>query len=179
MEKALGLIETIGKLAAIEAMDTAAKAASVELVGLENSRGNGRQTVKIMGEVSAVQAAVDAAVQAVSNLGDLVYAHKVIARPSEELEKMLAETLGDVTANSWYKKDKPAKEEAVTEEPVKEESPQVKKASSAQEKPAAAVVGRATCNLCNDPLCGRTPGELKKKCIHYSENSEDKKGGKR
>lgn len=91
MEKALGLMELVGKIAAIEAMDAAIKAADVELVGLENSRGNGRMTVKLAGEVSAVKAAVEAAENSVTNMGGLVFAKKIIARPSDELRKMLTE----------------------------------------------------------------------------------------
>ena len=81
MKKALGFIETVGKAAAIEAMDTAVKAAEVELSGLENSRGNGRMTVTLAGEVSAVKAAVEASIRSVANMGGIVFASSVIARP--------------------------------------------------------------------------------------------------
>lgn len=92
MKAALGLIETVGKIAAVEAMDAAAKAADVSLTGLENSRGAGRMTVKIEGEVSAVKAAVEAAVSAVETLNGVVFAQKIIARPSDQLEKILHKT---------------------------------------------------------------------------------------
>ena len=57
---ALGLIETVGLAAAIEALDAALKMADVTALEIENSRGSGRQTVKIAGSVSAVKAAVEA-----------------------------------------------------------------------------------------------------------------------
>ena len=61
--------------------------------GLENSRGNGRMTVTLAGEVSAVKAAVEASIRSVANMGGIVFASSVIARPSDELEHMLTEGL--------------------------------------------------------------------------------------
>ena len=103
MANAVGLIETVGKVAAIEAMDTAAKSADIKIVGLENSRGGGRLTAKFEGEVSAVQTAVETAIQRVRFIGGIVYAAKVIARPSEELEVMLEATKGRVYDNGWIR----------------------------------------------------------------------------
>lgn len=85
---ALGLIETVGLAAAIEALDAALKTADVTALEIENSRGSGRQTVKIAGSVSAVKAAVEAGTEAARRVND-VYAATVIARPSGELEKYL------------------------------------------------------------------------------------------
>jgi pimeloyl-ACP methyl ester carboxylesterase len=64
MKKALGLIETIGLVTAIEAADAAVKAACVTLLGYENTKGGGKITVKVVGDVGAVQAAVSAGVAA-------------------------------------------------------------------------------------------------------------------
>lgn len=88
MAKALGLIETVGLAAAIAALDTALKTADVMVLGIENSRGSGRQTVKIFGSVSAVQAATKAGAIAAQGISS-VYAMNVIARPSDELEDFL------------------------------------------------------------------------------------------
>ena len=63
MNQALGLIETVGKVAAVTAMDAAVKAADITLISLENSRGQGRMCAKFVGEVSAVKAAVEAGVE--------------------------------------------------------------------------------------------------------------------
>lgn len=76
---ALGLIEVYGYLGAIEAADTALKAANVNLIGCEIVKG-GLVTVKIEGDVSSVKAAVEAAEIAVTKLDILVLAH-VIPRP--------------------------------------------------------------------------------------------------
>ena len=77
---ALGLIETQGFTAVFEAIDTACKAANVEVVGKEKL-GGGYVTVIIKGDLSAVTAAVTAGRAKVEGLGELIAAH-VIARPS-------------------------------------------------------------------------------------------------
>ncbi len=77
---ALGLIETQGFTAVFEAIDTACKAANVEVVGKEKL-GGGYVTVIIKGDLSAVKAAVAAGQANVEGLGKLIAAH-VIARPS-------------------------------------------------------------------------------------------------
>jgi len=79
--QALGFIETQGFTAVFEAIDTACKAASVEVVGKEKL-GGGYVTVVIRGDVAAVNAAIEAAKPRVEGLGKLIACH-VIARPSE------------------------------------------------------------------------------------------------
>lgn len=77
---ALGLIETQGFTAVFEAIDTACKAANVEVIGKEKL-GGGYVTIVIRGDLSAVTAAVEAGKEKVEGLGKLIAAH-VIARPS-------------------------------------------------------------------------------------------------
>jgi microcompartment protein CcmL/EutN len=77
---AIGMIETQGYTAVIEAIDTACKAADVEVIGREKL-GGGFITVVIRGDVAAVRAAVDAGKAKVEGLGKLIAAH-VIPRPS-------------------------------------------------------------------------------------------------
>ena len=86
---ALGLIETQGLTAVLEALDTAAKAANVEVVGREKL-GGGYVTVIIKGDVAAVQAAVEAGRARVEglSLGKIIATH-VIARPSEAVLSIL------------------------------------------------------------------------------------------
>ncbi len=79
--QALGFIETQGFTAVFEAIDTACKAASVEVVGKEKL-GGGYVTVVIRGDVAAVNAAIEAAKPRVEGLGKLIACH-VIARPSD------------------------------------------------------------------------------------------------
>ncbi|HHW66348.1 MAG: hypothetical protein PWP07_1235 [Epulopiscium sp.] len=84
---AIGLIETRGLTASIEAADAMLKAAGVELVGTEKI-GSGLVTVIVKGEVGAVKAAVEAGEAAAARLGELVAVH-VIARPHDDVAKIL------------------------------------------------------------------------------------------
>ncbi len=84
---ALGFIETQGFTAVFEAVDTACKAAQVEVVGKEKL-GGGYVTVVVRGDVAAVRAAIDAAKPKVEGLGKLIAAH-VIARPSPSVMALL------------------------------------------------------------------------------------------
>lgn len=85
--QALGFIETQGFTAVFEAIDTACKAAQVEVIGKEKL-GGGYVTIVIRGDVAAVRAAVDAAKPKVEGLGKLIAAH-VIARPSPSVLSLL------------------------------------------------------------------------------------------
>lgn len=85
--KALGLIETRGFVAAIEAADAMVKAANVSLVGYEKI-GGGYVTVLVRGDVGAVRAAVDAGAAAAKKVGELVAVH-IIPRPHSDVEKLL------------------------------------------------------------------------------------------
>jgi len=86
-EMSLGLVETHGLLAAIEATDAAVKSASVIVSSAELSQ-NGNTTISIIGELSSVQAAVESAIYAVERVGRLI-SSKVIARPDELLWKIV------------------------------------------------------------------------------------------
>jgi carbon dioxide concentrating mechanism protein CcmO len=85
--QALGFIETQGFTAVFEAIDTACKAAQVEVIGKEKL-GGGYVTIVIRGDVAAVRAAVDAAKPKIDGLGKLIAAH-VIARPSQSVLSLL------------------------------------------------------------------------------------------
>jgi len=84
---ALGMIETKGLVAAIEAADAMVKAAKVTLLGREKV-GGGLVTVLVRGEVGAVKAATDAGAAAAQRVGELVAVH-VIPRPHSEVEAIL------------------------------------------------------------------------------------------
>lgn len=83
MEKSLGIIETLGFTAAMEAADAAVKAANVQ-VGDWLTVGGGKVNVILRGDVAAVKAAVEAGVAAASSIGR-VDGQTIIARPSEKL----------------------------------------------------------------------------------------------
>lgn len=86
-QQALGMVETRGLTAAIEAADAMIKAAEVTLVGTEKI-GSGLVTVMVRGDVGAVNAATEAGSAAASRLGELVAVH-VIPRPHNDVEKIL------------------------------------------------------------------------------------------
>ena len=85
--EALGMVETRGLTAAIEAADSMVKAAQVTLIGTEKI-GSGLVTVLVRGDVGAVKAAVEAGAANASKLGELVATH-VIPRPHQDVEKIL------------------------------------------------------------------------------------------
>jgi microcompartment protein CcmL/EutN len=142
------MIETIGLAAAIEAADTAVKAANVKLLGYELSKGNGMVTIKIEGDVGAVNAAVKAACVAAEKVNK-VWSKTIIPRPHSEINKLIVtkETIGNTDAgdedlkeqklNSMkyeekYTNDVPdiasiekKKQEIIKEEKHKEELPKV------------------------------------------------------
>lgn len=86
-QEALGMIETRGLTAAIEAADAMVKSAEVTLIGTEKI-GSGLVSVMVRGDVGAVKAAVEAGSQTASTLGELVATH-VIPRPHSDIEKIL------------------------------------------------------------------------------------------
>lgn len=84
---ALGMIETKGLVAAIEAADAMLKAANVTLMGKEHT-GGGLVIVSVRGDVGAVKAATDAGAAAAQRVGELLSVH-VIPRPHLEVESIL------------------------------------------------------------------------------------------
>lgn len=87
MEEAMGLVETKGFVAAIEAADAMVKAANVRLVSKEYA-GSGLVTITVKGDVGAVKAAVDAGSAAAKRVGEVVSIH-VIPRPHSEVDKVI------------------------------------------------------------------------------------------
>ena len=87
IKEALGMVETRGLVAAIEAADAMVKAANVTLIGTEKI-GSGLVSVMVRGDVGAVKAAVEAGSVSASKLGELVATH-VIPRPHGDVEKIL------------------------------------------------------------------------------------------
>ncbi|MGO3732302.1 MAG: BMC domain-containing protein [Vagococcus sp.] len=86
-QEALGLIETRGLIASINAADAMVKAANVTLVGQEKI-GQGLITIMVRGDVGAVKAAVDAGVVAAESIGEVI-SNYVIPRPHTDVEEIL------------------------------------------------------------------------------------------
>ena len=147
---ALGLIETIGLAAAIEAADTCMKSANVELIGYELTKGYGMVTVKIKGDVSAVKAAIESAKVSAAAV-NTVYATLVIPRPVDKLDLMIESSNTIGLKNKFVGKKETIE---IPEEIIKEE---------------------VVCNLCYDPKCSRKKGMTRKACMHYKDSEGDKK----
>lgn len=86
-QEALGMIETKGLVAAVEAADAMVKAANVALLGYEKI-GSGLVTVMVRGDVGAVKAATDAGAASAKRVGEVISIH-VIPRPHTDVERIL------------------------------------------------------------------------------------------
>lgn len=129
--KALGMIEVYGYLAAVEALDSALKAANVSLVDVVCVKG-GLVTVLVDGDVGAVKAAMDASSAAADRVGRIVSVH-VIPRPAHSVIQMLKreEPKPDGTDPDG---SSPEKEEAAEAEPEKAEAVEAEPEKTEAEK---------------------------------------------
>ena len=117
----LGMIELFGLVGAIEAADVAAKAANVKVLDYELTKGKGLVTVKIVGEVSAVKAAVDAAVNSAKKLTEVI-SFVVISRPSEEIKKIIMNEKKEIVKEEHDIKEEIKNEEFMEKKVTKEEA---------------------------------------------------------
>ena len=124
MPKALGLIETRGLVAAIEAADAMVKAANVKIVGKEQTNP-ALITIKIVGDVAAVKSAVDAGAAAAQKVGELVSIH-VIPQPDKQMLFLFPELRDD---------DSPVLEQDETPPVILAENPIIPAKSLKPEKP--------------------------------------------
>ena len=114
VKDSLGLLEVAGLLGAITASDAMVKAANVRLIGIEKARGLGWMTVKVTGDVAAVEAAVKTGV-AITKGMNLYVAHKVIPRPAEGLVESFNDDFTDKPAKVADETEKPQLDEKVIE----------------------------------------------------------------
>lgn len=182
----LGLIETIGLTAGIEAADAMVKSANVTLIGYEITNGEGMVTIKVEGDVGAVKAAVEAGAAAAQRVG-IVVSQLVIPRPIEELKMMKkSERIKGLAQKEDNEKKKIAEEpsempsEIPAEPPVEQaplqEAELIPEQEIEENKPEPVQSGlqeagedAGLCNLCHDPACSRRKGDPKIWCIHYGE----------
>ncbi|HHX22710.1 MAG: BMC domain-containing protein [Tepidanaerobacteraceae bacterium] len=161
-KKALGIIETYGLTSAIEAADTATKAANVELIGYELARGSGLATVKVLGDVGSVKAAMNAANASVSKIGKVVAVH-VIPRPHDDIDMLMKwENSSAENCNKQKEEEKPNDDNKSEDSSHNDEKEQAVEKEEQDEQ-------TYTCNLCKDPQCPRKKGEPRVNCIHYEE----------
>ena len=185
VKNALGLIEVVGLAAGLEAADAAMKAANVQLLGYELTKGCGMVVIKLSGDVGAVKAAVDAAAAAAARVNKVCATH-VIPRPQQQLGGIVLtkDTVGQQPAEPKPAIVPPAAEQApVAVMPVLAEAIARAEAEvSTDSGPVAAGESVDTvaasqpaegCNLCGDPACSRKKGDPRVICIHYDKNKED------
>ncbi|WP_438874100.1 BMC domain-containing protein [Tessaracoccus lacteus] len=106
--QALGLIEVVGLAAGFEAADVACKSANVDLVGYELAKGGGFVTIKVLGQVGAVSAAIDAAAVAAAKINRVV-SKLVIPRPNDQIEPLV----GNKLTRGWTAPTPPPEPEPV------------------------------------------------------------------
>lgn len=121
--KALGMIELYGYLAAVEALDSALKAANVSSLGATKV-GGGLVTVMVEGDVGAVKASMDAAASAAERVGEVISVH-VIPRPHESVGEMLKPSTPPAPEKSPESDPKPKPEPELKLEPEAETVPEV------------------------------------------------------
>lgn len=194
VRKSLGLIETVGLVAAVQAADAALKAANVELIGYELTNGGGMVLVKFSGDVGAVKMAVEAGSLAAKKVNKVVATH-VIPRPHEQLSCVLtakeistskvqvaAEVQTDLQVETEVAIDLQVATK-IEDEPLEESGEQLQIGQELQgetEIEVAVSSGQQgknpvdLCNFCNDPACHRKKGDPKITCIHYGgKNNEE------
>ena len=151
MRESLGLVETRGISTAIQVADVMVKAANVKILELENSRGSGYMTVKIVGDVGAVKAAVQAAKAEGMRIGNLVSA-SVIARPSDGMASLFCNP--KVPYQSVNKKPIPQAWE--------DEKPKAKKVEAKKDEPKKAEPAKAEVKKAEAPKVEPKKEEVKK-----------------
>lgn len=127
-DRALGMIETRGLVASIEAADAMVKAAKVQLLAKEKVDG-GLVTIFVEGETAAVKSAVDAGAAAAQRVGELVSTH-IIPRPDDQIDEIILRKTGVETKRNKPKlklepEPKPILEKEL--EPVPEKKPERKR----------------------------------------------------
>lgn len=170
MKEALGLVEVRGLASAIHVADVMVKAANVHVIGLEKAKGNGWMTVKVSGDVGAVQAAVEAGAAEALTLQAFI-SQLVIPRPAEGMDLLLQSDSVMTTKNEAAKSalqkeapdilnDKDIKSD-IEKETLKSENPHVENPKPANEQTIAAGTTAEAVSTKSSPVI--TDTELTKK----------------
>lgn len=175
MDQALGMIEVVGFACAVNTADVMVKAANVVIVGIERAKGGGWLTIKALGDVGAVTAAVEAGSSS-ARQGDRLINARVIPRLGSGLADVWLKPGIDASTNAPAS---PAEQNTISNIPsVSETEATLLSAKPMEAKTAAPLneekTGTAekesyTCNLCKDPACPRKKGDPRKFCIHFDE----------
>ena len=170
MPTALGLVETRGLVAAIEAADAMLKAANVKLIGKEITRA-ALVTIKVTGDVAAVKSAVDAGAAAANRVGEVVSTH-VIPQPDKQIVVIIPEIdsnkIISQTNIEVKEKEKPVRKQEPEKGPIIEISSEPK-----EEKTKTETASDTIARLRQEVL-GEENVE-QKKSTEAIEDSEEKK----
>jgi len=170
MSTALGLVETRGLVAAIEAADAMVKAANVKLIGKEVTKA-ALITIKVTGDVAAVKSAVDAGAAAANRVGEVVSTH-VIPQPDEQIVAIIPEIdsnkIISQTKIEVKEKEKPVRLQQPEKGPIIEI-----KSEPEEDKPKTETASDTITRLRNEAL-GEENIE-QKKSTEAIEDSEEKK----
>lgn len=194
MKTSLGLLEVSGLALAIGAADAMAKAASVNLIGIEKTNGSGWMLIRLTGDVASVQAAISTGAAFAEQHQGLV-SRAVLARPADTLmahwqapkpEPIAAEptalsepaheAIAEVVITEISADEDAEVEEAEAAPPADtatDDAPEItlsveKKSTESEAQPAL----RVSCNLCLDPACRRHKGEPRFRCIHLGKRGK-------
>ncbi len=171
MSTALGLVETRGLVAAIEAADAMLKAANVKLIGKEVTKA-ALITIKVTGDVAAVKSAVDAGAAAANRVGEVVSTH-VIPQPDKQIVVIIPELDNNKiipqTKTEVKEKEKPVRPQEPEKKPIIEIKSEPK-----EEKPKTETALDTIARLRSEAL-GEENADQEKSTDESMEVSEEKK----
>jgi len=146
-DRALGMVETRGLIASIEAADAMVKAAKVQLIGKEKITA-GLVTVLVVGETAAVKSAVDAGAAAAQRVGQLVSTH-IIPRPDDQIDDLIVGKKQITSKEEKQEKITPDKEprqrrqaKPKKSEEIKETEPESIEDKEPEYKPGSSTIDR-------------------------------------
>nr|SFZ88582.1 Propanediol utilization polyhedral body protein PduK [Loigolactobacillus rennini] len=160
MSKALGMVEVVGYACAVNVADIMTKTADVIIKGVQRARGSGWLTIKVTGDVGAVQASVTAG-KAQAQQDHLFVTSKVIPRLATDVAPVFLPHASKPLDKK--KSTVPTKADKTIEKPAPEQTDDKQVTVEKPKKPTY------TCNLCHDPACPRKKGEPRASCIHFKE----------
>jgi len=172
MSTALGLVETRGLVAAIEAADAMVKASNVKLIGKEVTKA-ALITIKVTGDVAAVKSAVDAGAAAASRVGELISTH-IIPQPDKQIITIIPEINTKEVISEFKTEVKKTPKPVEVAKP--KEKPIVEIKSDTVEKPKTETASETIARLRKEAL-GEKENNKEKPPEKTEEITEEKKSG--
>lgn len=161
-DRALGMIETRGLIASIEAADAMVKAANVQLIGKEKVQG-GLITILVVGDTAAVKSAIDAGASAAQRVGELVSTH-LIPRPDDQLDEIIAGITS--TERKSRKKEEILVPEKKQERATKQKVIKAKEIIEEEVRPVQRISSSSTIDRLKKEALGKTSPAEKTQITH-------------